>query len=179
MIGDLDGKLFICIILFVVLCLLFLAYLVCKYVLQRRRGSSFKPGKDNNANEVEDYQKVDPKDITCTDRASLATQEFLGSIFQSWGTIIAKHPLKVILLSLVVVAAFSTGIMNMELTTDPVQLWSAPNSRARSEKDFHDKNFSPFFRTNQLILTAPGRPGYVYDSLLFGTTNFSGLISKG
>uniref|UniRef100_A0A4W5KJP9 NPC1 like intracellular cholesterol transporter 1 n=1 Tax=Hucho hucho TaxID=62062 RepID=A0A4W5KJP9_9TELE len=109
---------------------------------------------------------------------SLATQEFLGSGFQAWGTLIASHPLKVLLVSALVIAAFATGLMHIELTTDPVQLWSAPNSRARIEKDFHDKYFDPFFRTNQLILTAPGRPGHFYDSLLFGKQNFSGIITK-
>lgn len=68
--------------------------------------------------------------------------------------------------------------MHIQLTTDPVELWSAPNSRARTEKDFHDKNFGPFFRTNQLILTAPQRKGHIYNSLLFGQQNFSGLVSK-
>ena len=83
-----------------------------------------------------------------------------------------------LLASAVVVAALATGLMSVELTTDPVELWSAPNSRAREEKDFHDKHFDPFFRTNQLILTAPGRKGHIYDSLLFGQQNFSGLVSK-
>ncbi|KAF3696015.1 Niemann-Pick C1-like protein 1 Precursor [Channa argus] len=78
----------------------------------------------------------------------------------------------------VIVVALSAGIKSIELTTDPVELWSAPNSRARQEKDFHDKYFDPFFRTNQLILTAPGRKGHIYDSLLFGQQNFSGLVSK-
>ena len=85
---------------------------------------------------------------------------------------------KVLLASAVVVAVFATGLMYIELTTDPIQLWSAPNSRARKEKDFHDKYFDPFFRTNQLILTAPGRQGHVYDSLLFGRQNFSGILEK-
>lgn len=85
---------------------------------------------------------------------------------------------KVLLLSAGVVAAFAAGLKSIELTTDPVELWSAPNSRARQEKDFHDKHFDPFFRTNQLILTAPTRKGHIYDSLLFGPQNFSGLVSK-
>lgn len=83
-----------------------------------------------------------------------------------------------LLLSAVVVAVFSAGLKSIELTTDPVELWSASNSRARQEKDFHDTHFDPFFRTNQLILTAPGRKGQIYDSLLFGQQNFSGVISK-
>ena len=88
-------------------------------------------------------------------------------------------PFKVLLSAAIVVAVFATGLMYIELTTDPVQLWSAPNSRARKEKDFHDKYFDPFFRTNQLILTAPGRQGHIYDSLLFGRQNMSGILEKG
>uniref|UniRef100_A0A8C5A0B2 SSD domain-containing protein n=1 Tax=Gadus morhua TaxID=8049 RepID=A0A8C5A0B2_GADMO len=121
---------------------------------------------------------IDPSEVSCTDKNSLAAQEFLGSLFQSWGTLMASHPLKVLLAAAIVVAVFATGLMYIELTTDPVQLWSAPNSRARKEKDFHDKYFDPFFRTNQLILTAPGRKGHIYDSLLFGRQNFSGILEK-
>lgn len=85
---------------------------------------------------------------------------------------------KVLLLSAATVAVLAAGLKSIELTTDPVDLWSAPNSRARQEKAFHDEHFDPFFRTNQLILTAPGREGHIYDSLLFGQNNLSGILSK-
>uniref|UniRef100_A0A8C7GSY5 NPC1 like intracellular cholesterol transporter 1 n=1 Tax=Oncorhynchus kisutch TaxID=8019 RepID=A0A8C7GSY5_ONCKI len=150
-IGGVDG--------YLVLCVIFLCVLIL------------------NGNNVSE-RLIEPWEVTCTDKNSLATQEFLGSGFRAWGTLVASHPLKVLLASAVVTAAFATGLMHIELTTDPVQLWSAPNSRARMEKDFHDKHFDPFFRTNQMILTAPGRPGHFYDSLLFGKQNFSGIIAK-
>ncbi|XP_076845060.1 NPC1-like intracellular cholesterol transporter 1 [Brachyhypopomus gauderio] len=174
MIGGMDGVLVICLIVFLSLSLLFLGFLVAKFVFQKLKCKV----TDKNGNELNHNQKVQPWDVTCTDRASLITQEFLGSLFQTWGHLMARHPLKVITACLVVVVILATGLMNIELTTDPVQLWSAPNSRARREKDFHDAHFSPFYRTNQLILTAPSRHGHIYDSLLFGKTNFSGLISK-
>uniref|UniRef100_A0A8C2ETB8 NPC1 like intracellular cholesterol transporter 1 n=1 Tax=Cyprinus carpio TaxID=7962 RepID=A0A8C2ETB8_CYPCA len=151
MIGRLDGVLVICIIVFSCIFLLLICYI---------------------------ERKISPKDVTCSDKASLATQEFLGSLFQTWGTIMARYPLIVLPVCLVVVLAFAVGIKDIELTTDPVQLWSAPQSRAMREKAFHDANFDPFYRTNQLILTAPDRPSHYYDSLLFGEQNFSGIISK-
>lgn len=40
----------------------------------------------------------------------------------------------------------------MEITTDPVELWAAPHSRARSEKDFFDNTFGPFYRTAQIFI---------------------------
>uniref|UniRef100_A0A673GBS2 SSD domain-containing protein n=1 Tax=Sinocyclocheilus rhinocerous TaxID=307959 RepID=A0A673GBS2_9TELE len=168
MIGQLDGVLVICIIVFSCILLLLICY--------SKGARKVKNTKDQNENEIE--RKISPKDVTCSDKASLATQEFLGSLFQTWGTIMARYPLIVLPVCLVVVLAFAVGIKDIELTTDPVQLWSAPQSRAMREKAFHDANFDPFYRTNQLILTAPDRPSHYYDSLLFGEQNFSGIISK-
>uniref|UniRef100_A0A6Q2YWP9 SSD domain-containing protein n=1 Tax=Esox lucius TaxID=8010 RepID=A0A6Q2YWP9_ESOLU len=159
----------------------FLLFLLSPYILRNIMGLFSKKrkvkGEVNNWND-ETERLIHPSEVTCIDRNSLVAQEFLGSWFQAWGTLIASHPFKVLLASAVVVGAFATGLMYIELTTDPVQLWSAPDSRARKEKDMHDKYFDPFFRTNQLILTAPGRPSYIYDSLIFGKQNFSGIISK-
>ena len=38
------------------------------------------------------------------------------------------------------------------MTTDPVDLWAAPHSRARIEKDYFDENFEPFYRTVQIFI---------------------------
>uniref|UniRef100_A0A8C7GR78 NPC1 like intracellular cholesterol transporter 1 n=1 Tax=Oncorhynchus kisutch TaxID=8019 RepID=A0A8C7GR78_ONCKI len=182
-IGGVDGYLVLCVIFLCVLILAFLLFVLSTYLLRKEEGKDSEKGKgkrkgmDKNGNNVSE-RLIEPWEVTCTDKNSLATQEFLGSGFRAWGTLVASHPLKVLLASAVVTAAFATGLMHIELTTDPVQLWSAPNSRARMEKDFHDKHFDPFFRTNQMILTAPGRPGHFYDSLLFGKQNFSGIIAK-
>ncbi|XP_034025439.1 NPC1-like intracellular cholesterol transporter 1 [Thalassophryne amazonica] len=178
-----DGFLVISVILFCLLIFAFLFYLfVCCLVRSKTRKDAAKrkrkgKGKDQNRNDVI-QQVINPSEITCADKNSLAAQEFLSSLFQTWGTFMASYPLTVLLVSAAVVAVFSAGLMSIQLTTDPVELWSAPNSRARQEKDFHDKHFGPFFRTNQLILTAPDRKGHIYDSLLFGQLNFSGLVSK-
>lgn len=181
-IGQLDGVMVICLIIFCCLAGLFLTFVMVKCILKRRKGDSGKGShkKDKNANEMkESHPIIDPKDVSCTDRNSLAMQEFLGSFFRVWGSMMARHPFKVLLACLVMVVVLGSGLHKLELTTDPVQLWSSPTSRARREKDFHDKHFDPFFRTNQLILTAPGFPGHIYDSLVFGKQNFSGILSKG
>ncbi|CAL8336334.1 NPC1-like intracellular cholesterol transporter 1 [Gadus morhua] len=178
-----DGFLVISILLLCLLLVAFLLYLLvscwvkAKEKQDKERWTGKTSAKDQNGNTVT-QPLIDPSEVSCTDKNSLAAQEFLGSLFQSWGTLMASHPLKVLLAAAIVVAVFATGLMYIELTTDPVQLWSAPNSRARKEKDFHDKYFDPFFRTNQLILTAPGRKGHIYDSLLFGRQNFSGILEK-
>ncbi|KAM9360631.1 NPC1-like intracellular cholesterol transporter 1 [Symphorus nematophorus] len=178
-----DGFLVISIILLCLLIFAFILYLSVSCLVRSRKrkdeekGKRKGKGKDQNSNDVTE-RVIDPSEVTCADRNSLAAQAFLSLQFQRWGTLMASYPLMVLLLSAVVVIALSAGMKSIELTTDPVELWSAPNSRARQEKDFHDSNFGPFFRTNQLILTAPSRKGEIYDSLLFGPQNFSGLVSK-
>ncbi|XP_046525061.1 NPC1-like intracellular cholesterol transporter 1 isoform X1 [Equus quagga] len=121
---------------------------------------------------------LDPKVGTSLfDRLSLSTHTFLSQCFQGWGTWVASWPVTILVVSVAVVVALASGLGFMELTMDPVELWSAPNSQARSEKAFHDQHFGPFFRTNQVILTAPNRPSYQYDSLLLGPKNFSGVLA--
>ncbi|XP_043938169.1 NPC1-like intracellular cholesterol transporter 1 [Protopterus annectens] len=165
-IGNVDGVLVICILIF---CLFFTVALSVRIYWCF---SKHQPKKKKL------QQELTEKDVTWSDRASLATQQFLGRIFQKWGVMVSSYPITVILITSVIVIVLSVGMVFISLTTDPVELWSAPNSRARIEKDFHDANFNPFFRTNQLILTVKNRSGYTYDSPFFGSQNFSGLITK-
>ena len=41
-----------------------------------------------------------------------------------------------------------------QIETDPIELWAAPGSRSRVEKDFYDQVFRPFYRTEQIIIHA-------------------------
>ena len=73
-------------------------------------------------------------------------------------------------ISVVVVALLSLGWFRFTIETDPVRLWVAPDSAAAQEKEFFDRNFGPFFRTEQVFLvndTLPSGSGPVlsYDTL--------------
>uniref|UniRef100_A0A452HBC3 SSD domain-containing protein n=1 Tax=Gopherus agassizii TaxID=38772 RepID=A0A452HBC3_9SAUR len=163
-VGSLDGVLFVCCLLFCLLTMLFGAFLVWRCIFRSKQAS----GKG---------QQRQRDQMRRSERLSQATHRVLGEMFQRWGTMVASHPVLVILISAVVVIGLSCGMVFIQLTTDPVELWSSPDSQARQEKDFYDQNFGPFFRTNQVILTAKSRPSYTYDSLLLGRKNFSGILS--
>ncbi|XP_008563219.1 PREDICTED: Niemann-Pick C1-like protein 1, partial [Galeopterus variegatus] len=135
------------------------------------------PRKDKGNREDPKASARLPNTLSLSDRLSLYTHTCLSRFFQCWGTWVASWPLTVLAVSIVVVVSLAGGLTFTELTTDPVELWSAPNSQARREKAFHDEHFGPFFRTNQVILTAPNRPSYRYDSLLLGPKNFSGILN--
>ncbi|XP_061449335.1 NPC1-like intracellular cholesterol transporter 1 [Rhineura floridana] len=164
-VGEMDGVLLVCTLLFCGLVLLFGAFL-----LWRSYSSSGKPKEQRLEWAV--------TGLTCSEKASQDIHAFLDRMFSAWGTLVASHPIKVIAISVLVVAGLSSGLVFIKLTTDPVELWSSPGSRARQEKAFYDQNFGPFFRTNQVILTTQSRPSYTYDSLILGQKNFSGVLSK-
>ena len=88
---------------------------------------------------------------------------WISRLFAVWGEIVADLWFAVIPVVLVLIACCCIGLMFFEVTTDPVELWSAPNSRARKEKDYFDNNFGPFYRTSQIIITSPHTPGFTYD----------------
>ncbi|NXV55797.1 NPCL1 protein, partial [Molothrus ater] len=157
-IGRADGVLVICVLLFASLALAFLAAVLC------RRGAA----------EV----ALKPRARGRSQRVSDAWQRGLERAFRRWGTAVATWPLPVLAVAVAVAGGLSAGLVTLRLTTDPVELWSAPGSRARQEKEFHDRHFGPFLRTNQVIVTAPGRSGITYDSVVLGTKNFSGVLAQ-
>ncbi|KAM9516690.1 NPC1-like intracellular cholesterol transporter 1 [Guaruba guarouba] len=161
-IGAADGALVLCALLFALLALLFLLALCC-----RHRGSKQRLT----------LQPAPASTPGCSARWSDAGHRALAQAFQRWGTLVAAHPLWVLVVAVVLVVGLSVGFRTLRLTTDPVELWSAPGSRARQEKAFYDQHFGPFLRTNQVIVTAPRRNGSSYDSVLFGAKNFSAVLS--
>ncbi|XP_075714775.1 NPC1-like intracellular cholesterol transporter 1 [Rhinoderma darwinii] len=167
-IGTMDGYLIISIVVFATLLFLFFVFLGI-----RCAANKCKKDKKNS----KESPRVQRSDLSCSENVSYITNHSLEKAFQWWGTRMATYPKTVIGISLVIVVVLSAGMALIKLTTDPVELWSAPNSRARQEKDYHDANFGPFFRTNQLIVTAHNRPQYSYNSLFFGKLNFSGILS--
>lgn len=103
-VAELDGGLFVSIILFVVLLTAFLLYIPVSLYLgskqqqsksRKKKGSGQrqeKQAKDQNSNNVLE-RKIDPSEVTCAERNSMAAQDFLSSAFEAWGTIMAKYPL--------------------------------------------------------------------------------------
>ncbi|XP_045599386.1 NPC intracellular cholesterol transporter 1 [Procambarus clarkii] len=84
------------------------------------------------------------------------TQTTVDHLFTKWGTLCAYHPWKVMGIGLIVAASLCVGIIFLQITTDPVDLWASPNSRARVEKDYYDENFEPFYRTAQIFIRPVG-----------------------
>lgn len=94
-----------------------------------------------------------PRWLGGTERLNTAVTEF----FTWLGTVCARHPTVTLALFSWIVAALMFGIQYMVIVTDPVELWAAPNSPSRMDKDHFDSRFGPFYRTNQIFIKPTNR----------------------
>lgn len=106
------------------------------------------------------------------ERLGAKTESVLETFFTKWGTYCASKPWLVLFLGkwkrirfwsgrsiftdLQIVAGFcflvsmGHGIKYLNITTNPVELWASPSSRARVEREFFDSKFNPFYRIEQV-----------------------------
>lgn len=90
----------------------------------------------------------------------------------------AASPWLILFPGLVFTTILCLGILKLEITTDPVELWAAPNSRSRVEKDYFDKTFAPFYRIEHLIITATDESMSVYKNSSDGEEKFGPIFNK-
>ncbi|CAL1295283.1 unnamed protein product [Larinioides sclopetarius] len=77
---------------------------------------------------------------------------WLKSVFTRWGLFCATNPVVILLIAFGFFIFAASGLYFFTVQTDPVQLWSSPNSQAREQKDYFDSHFGPFYRTEQVII---------------------------
>uniref|UniRef100_A0A6A7FZJ5 Niemann-Pick C1 protein-like n=4 Tax=Hirondellea gigas TaxID=1518452 RepID=A0A6A7FZJ5_9CRUS len=107
-------------------------------------------------------------ELTVCDRITSWTQTTVDDIFEKWGTFCATHPWKMIALGLSVASSLCVGIIYLQMTTDPVELWASANSKSRMQKDYYDENFEPFYRTAQIFIRPVGYSSFESNNLTFG-----------
>lgn len=99
----------------------------------------------------------------------LDSMVFLIDVSFRSSSVCARYPITIIVLGLAVAGALSIGIVYVEVTTDPVEIWASPESRSRQEKTHFDNSFTPFYRTAQVILHAEGlEPVSLFHSFMLG-----------
>lgn len=118
-------------------------------------------------NELADIRSINDSEERCDSSSVLieagsVMERTISSYFGRLGVICARHPIMVIVAWIIFVGICSGGLAFTKITTDPVDLWSSPTSRSRKEKNYYDKTFSPFYRTEQIIITAPHSKSSIY-----------------
>lgn len=103
---------------------------------------------------------------------------WLYKSFRWIGTICANHPFKVLFVGTIAVIICGCGFTQMQITTDPVELWSSPDSDARLNKKYFDQHFGPFYRTEQMIITAPKSNSSTYEDMNGHQYTFGPILQK-
>ena len=70
----------------------------------------------------------------------------------------ASHPVIVLFIASWVLAGLLYAAPDLELVSDPVQLWASPTSQSRKDKDYFDAHFGPFYRPEQIFVKAKNLP---------------------
>ncbi|CAF4530125.1 unnamed protein product, partial [Rotaria sp. Silwood2] len=86
------------------------------------------------------------------DRFGVKIDESLHKIFTGIGRFCAYNPKYTLMPVMAILFVLCYGSRYYTVTTDPVDLWVAHNSRARQEKAYFDEKFGPFYRIAHLIL---------------------------
>ena len=97
----------------------------------------------------------------------------LNSYFERWARWCAVNPAIVLILALFMIVALGCGLFWFEVTTDPVELWSAPNSESRKQKEYFDQAFGPFYRVQQVVIKNLHSDEERFD---FNGTHYSGVF---
>ncbi|XP_026752519.2 NPC intracellular cholesterol transporter 1 homolog 1b-like [Galleria mellonella] len=80
------------------------------------------------------------------------------SVFSSIGSMASTHHILVIMLTTWIVFGMVFGVMNLKISSNPLELWSAPDSRSRQELNYFNSRFGPFYRAAQVFLTINKEP---------------------
>ncbi|XP_017879993.1 NPC intracellular cholesterol transporter 1 isoform X4 [Ceratina calcarata] len=101
---------------------------------------------------------------TFIEKLGANTDKLLVEFFRWWGTACASRPWFVLFIGFLFIITLGYGIKYIYVTTDPVELWAAPQSRSRIERKYFDEHFEPFYRTEQIIITSVGLPNIVHNT---------------
>lgn len=78
--------------------------------------------------------------------------------------VFTRYPWVTLGVSAIFVVSLSVGVIFMEITTDPVELWAGKHSRSRTEKDYFDSKFGPFYRTAQVFIKPIYKGNVIFDT---------------
>lgn len=79
---------------------------------------------------------------------------FIRRGFYRLGLLASNHPWLMFSVIFLFVGLLNIGWDRFAVETDPVRLWVAPDSESRLQKEYFDQHFGPFYRTEQIFVTA-------------------------
>ncbi|ODV95234.1 hypothetical protein PACTADRAFT_2939 [Pachysolen tannophilus NRRL Y-2460] len=84
--------------------------------------------------------------------SSYALNDYLESCFCKLGLYCALYPATIIATSLIIVTALSSLMFLIKLEKNPINLWVSSDAESFKQKQMFDKNFGPFYRSEQVFI---------------------------
>ncbi|KAJ1272298.1 hypothetical protein BS78_06G191600 [Paspalum vaginatum] len=163
----------------VVVYLAFLCAFLLWGLLHRTRGRTTflqtKPLRNSEDNSDSNKNGKSPHGLTQVSEAASSTakpshpsivQVYMSIFFRKHGIFIARHPLLVLCVSLLVPVLLCIGLLRFKVETRPEKLWVSPGSQAADEKNYFDSHLSPFYRIEQLVLATSASGGSKAPSII-------------
>ncbi|XP_050343987.1 NPC intracellular cholesterol transporter 1 homolog 1b-like [Nymphalis io] len=118
-----------------------------------------------------EYRKIRKGSFSKADENYQYNVNFLTKLFQEIfkriGIFSASNSILTIMFTTWIAFAMLFGIFNVNLTANPVELWSAPESRSHQELLYFNSRFGPFYRAAQVFLTMKLEP-FVVNNVSYG-----------
>ncbi|XP_045773884.1 NPC intracellular cholesterol transporter 1 homolog 1b-like [Maniola jurtina] len=89
-------------------------------------------------------------------------------VFSAIGVFSASNPVLTIMVTTWIAFAMLFGVAQLNLTANPMELWSGPESRSRQEFNYFNSRFGPFYRAAQVFLTFKGLDSFVVNNVTYG-----------
>ncbi|KAG1753799.1 patched family-domain-containing protein [Suillus paluster] len=97
----------------------------------------------------------------------LHTRGLVGSVSLPQGLAAASSPFLTFSLVFTVMGLLNLGWQRFDIETDPVRLWVAPDSESKLQKEYFDEHFGPFYRPQQIFVTAVSDPPITIEPIAF------------
>lgn len=92
---------------------------------------------------------------------------FFQIIFARVGLFSVRHPAVVLMLTSWLSFGMLFGVLNIQLTANPIELWSSPEARGRQDLEYFNSRFGPFYRPTQILLTI-SLDSFEFDNITYG-----------
>ncbi|KAF1744461.1 hypothetical protein MXB_4028 [Myxobolus squamalis] len=150
--------------LYIVFLIAFIASFVAQYV--KYRGESPSLYIEQSLEELivsdtislsnQDEQSLLPLDGIRGNEFQQKMHNIMQRLLKRWGHLVATNKIIFSFFPILIAVGLASGIAyRFEVTSDPIDIWSPPNSEFRKQKAFFDSNFGPFYRTQQIIIKTP------------------------
>ncbi|XP_068629200.1 NPC intracellular cholesterol transporter 1 homolog 1b-like [Battus philenor] len=119
-----------------------------------------------------EYKRLRTSKLERSNAVNVSNDNFLIKFFQNLfaaiGGFSANNPVLIIMITSWIVFAMIYGVVNLNLTSKPIELWSAPDSRSRTELNYFNSRFGPFYRAAQVYLKFSGLEPFTEGNVTYG-----------